>query len=395
MLRMVIGSGRIRRIAVAYLVSLGVWLGFALLLTSQYRVIDLVRNIPATLGDAFILAAVRCLALAILTPPIFYIVSRFPVHGKSAIARLVGYLLGSPLFVVSYACLRWTIYPTWNAAQWIFVPRSSHSLMVLMREGFADQVTMYVAIVVAAHAYEYFERARTQELQRRELEQALAASELQALKSQLHPHFLFNTLHGIATLIDGDGKNAKAMIVKVSELLRIALEHGASDLIPLKKELQFAGAYLELEKMRLGSRLTVRWLIDSDTAEMLVPQLILQPLVENAILHGVACCREGGWVEITARANPADSRLTLEVRNSVGGKRPAGTGLGIKNTSARLRYLYSDEASFSFSISAERTAMARIVLPALHGHRKYPPAEGPKISEFKLEGDQHARTYRG
>ena len=389
-------SGRVRRITVAYLVSLGVWLGFAILLGSQYRVIDLIRNIPATLWDAFVLAAVRCLTLALLTPPIFFLVRRFPVHGKAAAPRLFAYLLGSPLFVVSYACLRWAVYPTWNSAQQSFVPRSLHNLWVLMRDGFADQITMYVAIVVAAHAYEYFERARTHELQRHELEQALAASELQALKSQLHPHFLFNTLHGIATLIESDGKNAKAMIVKVSQLLRIALEHSASDLTPLKDELKFAAAYLDLEKVRLGSRLTVRWLIDPDTEEMLVPELILQPLVENAILHGVACCRECGWIEIAARANEANSILTLEVRNSVGGTRPAGTGLGIRNTNARLRYLYSDEASLSFSISNQRTAIATVAIPALHGHRKHPPAEDRETCRLQLEeGGYHARAHRG
>ena len=382
---MVIGSDRVRRLAAAYVVSLGVWLLFAMLLVSQYRVIDLIRHIPATLWGAFVLVAVRCLSLAILTPPIFFIVRRFPVHGKPASARFIAYFLGSPVFVVSYAALRWALYPTWSSTQQSFVPKSVQSLTALMRGGFADHITMYVAIVIAAHAYEYFERAQTEQLHRDELEQSLAAGELQALKSQLHPHFLFNALHGIASLIDSDRKNAKAMILKISELLRMALEHSPSDLIPLRKELKFAEAYLDLEKMRFGSRLTVRWLTDSGADKLLVPQWILQPLVENAILHGVACCREGGWIEIVAGANQADSRLTLEVRNSVGTTRRAGTGLGTRNTSARLRYLYCGEAEFSFSISGGR-AIATIVLPSLHGYRRYQPAESPGSAELQLEG---------
>jgi len=233
----------------------------------------------------------------------------------------------------------------------------------MIRNGFADQVFIYVAIVVAAHAYNYLKRLQREERERYEYQQALAASELQALKMQLHPHFLFNTLHGIATLVDSDAKCAKAMIIKLSNLLRKALDRGSSDLIPLEDELKFVREYLDLEKMRLGNRLRVDWIVAPDTCRLLVPQMILQPLAENAIRHGIAASREGGWLEIATSAEKAT--LTVKLRNSVGGGRSTGTGVGLRNAEARLKYLYSGDASMRFQILEDRTATVVLCVPVL------------------------------
>lgn len=199
---------------------------------------------------------------------------------------------------------------------------------------------------------------------------------------QLHPHFLFNTLHGISTLIDTEQNTAKLMIVKLSSLLRTALEQGSSDLIPLSSELKFVENYLELEKMRFGPRLQVNWSIGADASPMLVPQLILQALVENASRHGVASSREGGWVNIAAHRK--NGEFELSVRKNVGPKRLRGTGVGLRNTEARLKYLYGDEAEFTFREDADHTATATLTLPALGGqdHRAdtlafSPSKEGP------------------
>ena len=145
-------------------------------------------------------------------------------------------------------------------------------------------------------------------------------------------------------------------------MLRTALEYGNADLITLDEELKFVEDYLDLEKMRLENRLQLRWRISSDTRPVLVPQLILQPLVENAILHGVACSREGGWIEMTSRLSEA--ALEIHIRNSVGGKGQKGTGLGLENTKARLKYLYCNEATFSFDLGSDGVATARLTLPA-------------------------------
>jgi two-component system, LytTR family, sensor kinase len=304
-----------------------------------------------------------CLTFALLTPPIFALGHRHPITKDRAAETIAAYVLGFAPFMVAFACIRWALLPPWDPIAHRFEPRSFHSLIEISTR-FASLAWTYVGITVAAQAYEYFNRAHQQELEGLELQQALAASELQALKSQLHPHFLFNTLHSISTLIETDSRRAKAMILRLSTLLRTTLEYQTVELIPFDKEIKFAESYLELEKMRLGSRLEVRWDVAADIKPLLVPELILQPLIENAILHGVAVSREGGWVEISCKL--AEPFLQLRVRNTVGGKRQGGTGTGLQNTRARLRYLYSGEARFSFELTEDRKlATATVLLPVL------------------------------
>jgi hypothetical protein len=352
-----------RQIALAYAVSVGIWMSIALLIEWQYVVLVRMQRVQVSLADTLPMALARGFGFALLTPPIFYIVRHYTV-GKTHTARcVIGYLTGTIPFVIVFSCIRVLLLPPWDDVLHRYVPRSWAALVGLVRTGFADQIVIYFAIVVAAHAYEYFERAREEELERSELQQALAASELQALRIQLHPHFLFNTLHGISTLIDSDPKAAKGMILKLSSLLRAALKHASSDLTPLQEEIEFIQAYLDIEKLRLGKRLAVRFTIEPATSRMLVPQLILQPLVENAIVHGVACNREGGWIEIATQQD--DGVFEIQIRNSVGGEGRKGVGLGLQNTAARLKYLYTAGASFSFAIGNDKMATARLVLPAL------------------------------
>jgi two-component system LytT family sensor kinase len=370
----------------AYLLSIVIWSALSLLTGWNYLIFDQSVNIHSTLTQMIFLAEARGLAFALLTPPIFYIVRRYSSGVQKHVRYLLAYCLGAGPFMVVYACIRWVILPPWSPSQLQFVSRGSAGPWAIVHDGFADIITNYVLIVVAAHAYGYLERMRKQELERSEFEHALAASELQALKMQLHPHFLFNTLHGISTLIDSDGAAAKAMIVKLSSLLRMALEHSGSDLIPLQEEMKFIGEYLDLEKMRFGARLAVMRLIDPATLPMLVPQLILQPLVENAIRHGIAGSRENGWVEIESRRTAQG--LELLVRNSVGDEKPRGSGLGLRNTEARLRHLYADEARFAFEMRSDRTATAALFVPALGSHAQ--PSELLDESIIGNEAAHHA-----
>ncbi|HTS36876.1 MAG TPA: histidine kinase [Candidatus Solibacter sp.] len=352
-----------RQVARAYLLSIAVWCGLSLLTAWQYHIFDLQLHISSTLWDMILLAEARGFSFALLTPPIFYLVCRNLAAGKHTVWHVTMYAAGVVPFLLLFGSIRWLLLPPWDSQLQKYVPRTMHSPFDLIISGFADQVTMYIAVVVAAHAYAYFERVRKQEMERYEYQQALAASELQALKMQLHPHFLFNTLHGIATLIDTDGKSAKNMVIKLSSLLRTTLQHSGFDLIPLREELKFASEYLALEKMRFGVRLSVDWSIEPQTQEILVPQLILQPLVENAIRHGIACSREKSFVEVSSRTE--DKILELRVRNNIGSARPEGTGVGLRNTEARLRHLYSDEASLSFSVSEDQTATVTVRFPSL------------------------------
>jgi two-component system LytT family sensor kinase len=357
-----------RRILLSYLWSFGFWTVFCLMMTRQEYSMAWAAGHHIPFFHILRIIFPGDFAFAILTPLMFYLVGRFPIGPSKWFKGVLAYLFGFAPFVVSYACIRYLFTSMWSVQLQQFVPRSFGVLRGFIAVTIPDIIGCYVAVVVGAHAYEYFKRARAHELEQHELQQLRMASELQILRSQLHPHFLFNTLHGISTLADIDGARAKAMVIKLSSLLRTALQHDNSDLVTLQLEINLIEAYIDLEKMRLGARLDVRWKIQPGTEEVLVPHMILQPLVENAILHGIACCRAGGWIEIVSRR--ANGLLELQVQNSVGGKSQRGMGLGLKNTAARLKYLYSDEAAFSFAVAEEHVATSTLVLPSFESRRR-------------------------
>jgi two-component system, LytTR family, sensor kinase len=352
----------LRAAARAYLMSIAFWFSFAFLMGWQYGSLDR-QHVWGSLLTLVEMAGVRGFALTLWTPPIFYLVAKYLSLPGSRGSYVLFCVLGAGPFVLLHSGLLWALIPQFND-QGMPVPRSFHLWLDIVRTGFADQMFIYLAIVVAAHAYEYLKRLRREERERYEYQQALVASELQALKMQLRPHFLFNTLNGIATLVDGDSKSARAMIVKLSGLLRTALDSENVDLVPLENELKFVREYLDLEKMRFGNRLQIEWLVPVSTHELLVPQMILQPLVENAIRHGIAATREGGWLFVEAAEK--DGMLEIQVRNSVGDATSNGTGVGLRNTEARLKYLYAGDASLRLTFSADRTAIASVTLPVLH-----------------------------
>lgn len=370
-------SVSLRNVAYAYLMSIAFWCGFALLMGLQYRPFN--QQHPwSWFVDLVYEVALRGFALAFWTPPIFYLVGKYLSDSKNRVRYVLAWSLGALPFLVLHTSILWVLVPPYDDAARKYLTRSFDSWLNMIRGGFADQSFIYVAIVVAAHAYEYLKRLRREERDRYEYQQALAASELQALKMQLHPHFLFNTLHGIATLIDDDPQNAKGMIIKLSNLLRTSLDRDGSDLIPLEEELKFAREYLDLEEMRFGDRLRIRWLIAPESCHLVVPPMILQLLVENAIRHGVSSAREGGWIEIATK--PFDGMLNISVRNSVGATKVLnGAGVGLRNADARLKYLYSGDASLRFLVSEDRVATATVFLPALRSQ----PESAQKIKTLQ------------
>jgi two-component system, LytTR family, sensor kinase len=355
----------------AYLWSILLWAWFAPLMAGQEKVRLLAQGVNLSYWKMLLIALAWSMTGATLAPPIFYIVRRYPISRPVQWNRVAGYFLGAIPYLLLSVCIRSLLLPPLDPSTGHFLHRSFDSF-VGNAQLFALQTWDYSVMVVAAHAYEYFTRERKQALESAKLQQALAESELQALKSQLQPHFLFNTLHGISTLIEVDRSRAKEMVLKLSSLLRTVLQDGTADLIPLEEELKFAEAYLDIEKMRLGERLEIRYNVQAGLGQLLVPPLILQPLVENAIVHGVACSREGGWLAIGIRR--VEKGIEMSVRNSVRGKGTPGSGLGLENTAARLKYLYADEARMDFAIGMEggcgrsdghAVAVGTIVLPAL------------------------------
>ncbi len=219
----------------------------------------------------------------------------------------------------------------------------------------------YWAIVGVTHAFAYYRRYREQELTASQLETQLAHAQLQALQMQLQPHFLFNTLHAISTLMHRDLEAADRMIARLSELLRLALDHSGVQQVPLRQELEFLEKYLEIEQTRFQDRLTVKMEIDPAALDALVPNLILQPLVENAVRHGIAPRPEPGTIEI--RARPVGGTLQIEIINSGGGRAAEiQEGVGLRNTRERMAKLYAGEQRFVL-IQRGGQACARLEIP--------------------------------
>ncbi len=370
-----------RRVLLSYVLSLMTWLVLAFVVAYQWHVLAETTDPYHKFRDALAIALIRYLVYALLTPPLFYLVHRFPINPLHFVSRTVFYSLGALVFVPCYSLLRWLVMPLRDeSGRWL--TRSVSTLLASGLNTFADQILMYLAIVAVAHAFQLFRRATQDEHEKLELREALAASDLHLLKTQLQPHMLFNTLNGISTLIDTDAKSAKGMIVQLSDLIRLAVEHGSSDMVPLRDEMKFVSGYLDLQKMRLGDRLQVSVSLEPGTLPILVPQLILQPLVENAIVHGVSCCREGGWIKIESTVH--DGRLELRIINSIGGRSTPGTGFGIRSTYARLRYLFGDQAEFTFQRLDLATGEATLNIPILGLDLRENPGSNRKPMEVKV-----------
>ncbi len=224
---------------------------------------------------------------------------------------------------------------------------------------------MWLVLYFAIHAVE---RAQRAELERWKLEAAAQAAELRFLKAQLQPHFLFNCLNSVRALISEDPARAQEVVTRLSALLRYALAARGPETVPLERELQVVRDYLGLEGVRLESRLRVREDVEPAALGILVPAMLVQTLVENAIKHGVGLTPEGGEVAVSARVH--DGVLLLEVANTAtslpSSPRPESGGVGLHNASERLRLLCGADASLHLdrTQTALTTARVRIPLPA-------------------------------
>jgi signal transduction histidine kinase len=220
------------------------------------------------------------------------------------------------------------------------------------------QATLFVGV---AHAIFFAARAGERERQAARLQAQLSEARLAALSSQLNPHFLFNALNSIAELVHRDADEADGMIVGLSALLRNSLESASSQQVPLDEELRLLGHYLDIEKIRLGERLQVEWEVETQARAALVPPMLLQPLVENSVRHGIGRRLGAGTIRVCARRE--DGSLRLEVHDDGAGQSAGGGfGIGLATTRQRLQELYGGEASLALATSPQG-AVASLVLP--------------------------------
>lgn len=247
------------------------------------------------------------------------------------------------------------------------IRRSAHSHLIIM-----------LSVVVGHHAWQLRERARAGELGAAHLASRLADAENRALRMQIQPHFLFNTLHSIATLIHHDPRAADAMITRLADLLRLTLDLGSDQEIPLRDELHFVEGYLAIELVRFRDRLDVRYRVADECRRGLVPAFLLQPLVENALKHGFSDEPRLCTIDIVARREGDD--LCIMVTDDGEGYRPGcswGTGLNV--TRERLQLLYGARHEFRVDGSAGRGTEVSIRLP-WHDDIPFPVCEQPLLS---------------
>ena len=257
------------------------------------------------------------------------------------------------------------------------------------------EMMTYWTIVGLSHAVLYYRESKDRALRTAQLETRLVEAQLKTLQQQLHPHFLFNTLHAISALMHRDVEAADRTLMRLSDLLRLTLENIGQQEIPLQAELDFLAKYLQIEQTRFADRLVVRFDVQPETLDTLVPNLILQPLVENAIKHGVAKKTGPGHIDISARRE--GDKLRMEVRDDgVGLSEDALTalqkGIGVSTTRARLQHLFGADCRFEFHRQAAGLSVV-VVIPwqteiraraeaASHGTGT--PAETPRVAAGRL-----------
>jgi sensor histidine kinase YesM len=257
------------------------------------------------------------------------------------------------LFALAHVILRGVIYGMWDSQtqqriSLIWDSRVHHvhirwrSFNELFTLNVIDDISgTFLPIVIMAHTVSYYRRFRERELRSSQLENQLANAHLQALKSKLQPHFLFNTLHSISALMHRDVKAADMMMSRLGDLLRMSLENDGAQETTLRRELEFVNAYLQIEVVRFGDRLVTSFEVPDGILDAEIPQLLLQPLVENAIKHGISKSSAKGEIQISAKR----SNSHLELSNS-GPPLPEtaafrlAKGFGLRATKERLETLY-------------------------------------------------------
>jgi two-component system LytT family sensor kinase len=290
----------------------------------------------------------------LLAPGIISLARRFPLEGKHWVPSTTVHLVAG----AGIALLKWWLDNLFRHYV-LGLPRG-----MLLAYVFHGNFLTYGVLVGATQGYLYYQRYRKGELRSAELAAQLAEAQLQVLRMQLHPHFLFNTLNSIATLIHKDPDAADRMTARLSDLLRLTLENVGVQEVPLAQELEFLESYLEIERTRFSDRLVIRIEAAPDTLDASTPYLILQPLVENAIRHGIAARSSPGCVVV--RAAREGKMLSLEIKDDGPGIRSAAVsrnGVGISSTRTRLEKLYGGAHRFELINPEEGGLVVKLSFP--------------------------------
>ena len=356
-----IDEPRNRRLWVEPAIIFAAWAVFGMLLAHQSYIQAAIGGRQMPVYVALRAAVLEAALWAVTTLAIFWLARRFPFERARVLRAVAVHLVAA--IVIALARTGVMIGMGWYLP-WVRAREFSMQFWGSSSQNFL----FYTLLLGIAHLVVYYRRYREREQVAEQLARGLTEARLQALKMQLQPHFLFNTLNAISALIPAEAQPARRMVARLGDLLRTTLEHEATQEVTLREELAFLEPYLEIEQARLEDRLTVVMHIAPDTQDARVPHLLLQPLVENAIRHGIASRIEPGRVEISA-ARSADGRfLQLEIRDDGRGVErnndvSARRGVGLTNIRSRLEQLYGADHRFKLENQTEGGALVQIALP--------------------------------
>jgi two-component system, LytTR family, sensor kinase len=304
------------------------WAALSLLFAPEAYLSFYLRNSPISWRETLQLTVVNSAIALLFIPAIVILTRRFPLERRRWRIALLVHIPACLAFSVGHSMLYAVVCHAWNDVGGPLFYRFHPNLLT------------YWAVVGFTQAFDYFRKYQERERQ-------VAQLQLEILKSQLQPHFLFNTLHTISAMMHEDVKGADRMISRLSELLRLTLANIGRQEVRLAEEIDFVRAYLEIERERFGERLATRIAVSPEALDAMVPALFLQPLVENCVKHGLAPPRENGLIEISAER--VDTRLILTVTDNGCGLPPADglcEGVGITNSRKRLEQLYPRDHAF-------------------------------------------------
>jgi sensor histidine kinase YesM len=364
---------------------LAIWTGVAVVLTGEtflyvYLAIQAYEDLPSVrpkmaVAELLLGSLTECLIWAFLTLVILDLVNRFPFGQGKWPRSLTVHLVASVLCAFLATVLSGLVAEHLRTE----ITRPTITINVLLLYLVAklnNNILFYWAILAVAHVINYYGRLRERELLSSQLEARLAQTQLQILKMQLHPHFLFNTLNAISALIHQDVELADRMIARLGDLLRTTLDNANQQEVPFRQELDFIQPYLDIEKARLGPRLTVDLCVDPAVMDAQVPNLILQPLVENAIRHGIAVRPGPGRIRIQASRDNGCLRLVVAdsgpglpasyaalISGESGKADGALKGIGLANTRARLEKLYGGNQRLDLGNGPDGGLQVAITIP--------------------------------
>jgi len=356
-------SHSIKRRGLTWALILAGWTLIVVTFSVQAYVFAVVRGRPDNFWHEFLVASTEWYVWAALTPLVLFLCRRFRIASqnwpRAVLLHLVAGIVISFLQLAIQVRLNFIVNPGYKMTYWrvlyFFATFKLHMNLLT-----------YWVIVALNHGVYYYEQSRARELAWSRMEADLANAQLQVLNMQLHPHFLFNTLHSISTLISDDPQAARQMVLKLSDLLRASLNKIDQPEVPLHQELELLECYISIEQTRFKDRLIIEKEVHPSALACAVPTMILQPLVENAVRHGIGKHRQADRIAIVAQRT--NGRLLLEVRNCVGSVENGGPapvrGIGLANTRARLEQLYGSQYSFEIANRESGGVAVKLSLPA-------------------------------